>query len=74
MIIKYDILASLKNDFDFISDGNLTVAVFSIIVDATVGYLIGPKAAHYFLTTFASASLDLFFFFIESSNKTGKVK
>lgn len=42
MIIKYDILASFKHDFDFISDDNLTVAVFSIIVDTTIGYLTGP--------------------------------
>lgn len=42
MIIKYDSLASFKHDFDFISDGNFTVALFSIIVDTTVGYLIGP--------------------------------
>lgn len=42
MIIKYDRLASFKRDFDFISDDNLTVAVFSTIADITTGYLIGP--------------------------------
>lgn len=45
MIIKYDMLASFKRDFDFISDDNLPVAVFSIIADTTIGYLIGPQAA-----------------------------
>lgn len=58
--------------FDFLSDDDLTVAVFSIIVETTIGYLIGPEAAHYFLTTLASASLDLVL--IDSAIKSPKVK
>lgn len=59
MIIKQDTRSSFKHNFAFVSGNNHTVAVCSIIVDTTE-HLTGPKAAHHFLPTFASASFDLF--------------
>lgn len=41
MIIKHDTPSSFKHDFDFISDNNHTVTMFSTTVD-TIQYLIGP--------------------------------